>query len=581
MNAIGAENFSLAVASKEGERWVSQPIPGYGIRAVPYLSFLFPFSLSPAGDKLIMVTPVSAIATEWKRYQPADSFERLRFNSADVGRTDPGNLMRPQEYSLVDLKSGRVTPLLGAPNARALAYLGTNQAVWAPDGRRVLVTNTFLPLKGKNGEEDLRRLPCAVASIDLPRLETHCLRFEEADETLALQELAFGRTRNQVLLTTGTSHHLHTTTFQLQQGSWRPDWSQEVGEDLATSGRRRPSTTPGSPDLKLFIQQDLNVPPALWVTDTSRAESYQIWDPNPQFAHIRFGKASAFQWHDRNGLAWKGALVKPVGYVPGKRYPLILQMYSFVAGQFLTDGTDPTAFAARELASVGFMVLQIQKKPDTMTEADPEQGLIGYQSAIDTLSEAGLIDRTKVGVTGFSWTCWYVANALIKDPTLFAAATIADGLDNGYMQYLLFAEGSTPIRRQMESIREGPPFGNGLQHWIDTAPGFHFDQVQAPLRIEAINPWSLLGEWACYASLRMQEKPVDLIYFPHGTHIHQKPLERLESQQGTIDWLLFWLQGYRDPSPTKDAQYQRWDKLRTLWEKSQERGDTPSAPARH
>jgi hypothetical protein len=73
---------------------------------------------------------------------------------------------------------------------------------------------------------------------------------------------------------------------------------------------------------------------------------------------------------------------------------------------------------------------------------------------------------------------------------------------------------------------------------------------------------SILGEWEIYSSLRMQNKPVDLIYFPNGTHIHQKPLERLESQQGNVDWMRFWLQGYEDPDPTKAAQYKRWEQLR-------------------
>jgi hypothetical protein len=164
-------------------------------------------------------------------------------------------------------------------------------------------------------------------------------------------------------------------------------------------------------------------------------------------------------------------------------------------------------------------------------------------------------------VVGFSWTCWYAVNALIQDPKLFAAATIADGLDNSYMQYLIFGVGS-PLRRQMERIRGTSPFGDGLKKWVEEAPGFHLDQVQAPVRIEAINPGSVLQEWELYASLRIQNKPVDLIYFPHGTHIHQKPMERLESQQGNVDWLRFWLQGYVDPDPAKQAQYKRWQALR-------------------
>jgi hypothetical protein len=130
------------------------------------------------------------------------------------------------------------------------------------------------------------------------------------------------------------------------------------------------------------------------------------------------------------------------------------------------------------------------------------------------------------------------------------------------MDYHLFGVSSPVIQEQDDRIIGAKPIGDGLKRWWETAPGFHLDRVQTPLRIEAIDPLSLLGEWEIYSSLRMQDKPVDLIYFPFGTHIHQKPLERLESQQGNVDWFRFWLQGYEDPAPAKRGQYERWESLR-------------------
>jgi hypothetical protein len=53
-----------------------------------------------------------------------------------------------------------------------------------------------------------------------------------------------------------------------------------------------------------------------------------------------------------------------------------------------------------------------------------------------------------------------------------------------------------------------------------------------------------------------------MIYFPEGTHVHERPLERFESQQGNVDWMRFWLQGFEDPDPSKRAQYQRWEHIR-------------------
>ncbi len=106
---------------------------------------------------------------------------------------------------------------------------------------------------------------------------------------------------------------------------------------------------------------------------------------------------------------------------------------------------------------------------------------------------------------------------------------------------------------------------------------FHLDTVQTPVRIETITPSSILGEWELYSSLQFQNTPVDLIYFPNGTHIHQKPLERLESQQGNVDWMRFWLQGYEDPEPAKKAQYERWEHLRELQNAQDNTAGPPAA----
>jgi hypothetical protein len=71
-----------------------------------------------------------------------------------------------------------------------------------------------------------------------------------------------------------------------------------------------------------------------------------------------------------------------------------------------------------------------------------------------------------------------------------------------------------------------------------------------------------LEEWEIYASLWKQGKPVDLVYFPNGQHILQKPLERLASQQGNVDWFRFWLKGEEEADPIKARQYALWRQLR-------------------
>jgi hypothetical protein len=52
-----------------------------------------------------------------------------------------------------------------------------------------------------------------------------------------------------------------------------------------------------------------------------------------------------------------------------------------------------------------------------------------------------------------------------------------------------------------------------------------------------------------------------MIYIPDGVHILEKPWERMESQDATVDWFCFWLKDEEDPDPAKAEQCVRWREL--------------------
>jgi dipeptidyl aminopeptidase/acylaminoacyl peptidase len=585
----GPENFSVWVMKKSHGEWKSTWMPNLSFRDERSLSFLSQFKLSPEGDKLIGLAPVTKVPALWQSYDPAAGYEHTRLRSNDPELTRDTELNKPQEYSLIDLVKGKSIPLVDAPNALSLAYVEKNRVAWAPDERRALVTNTFLPLdQGTLSARSAHTTPCAVASVDIPSLHADCLLSDEGKirtdgmrqpYSEGVLDIAFGVNDDEVLLLIDHGSGKRTVeTYRFNDGAWKSSDSMPVSATAETVAEATTRKKTDMGDIQLVVKQSLNDPPTLWAQDKQTAAERQLWDPNPQFAHIEFGNASLYQWKDKTGHEWTGGLVKPVGYVPGRRYPLVIQMYKFYNDEFMTNGSFPSAFAARELASAGIMVLVVEKYPNTLSYVDPEMALNGYRSAIEHLSEAGLIDSSKVGVVGFSASCWLVGNALVNAPHLFAAATIADGIQNSYMEYH-FA--GLALREQMEKTNGSKPFGEGLKTWVNEAVGFHLDRVQTPVRVEAITPLSILGEWELYSSLQIQNKPVDLIYFPNGTHIHQKPLERLESQQGDVDWMRFWLQGYEDSDPSKADQYKRWEHLRELQDAENKADSQPIAAKPH
>jgi hypothetical protein len=138
------------------------------------------------------------------------------------------------------------------------------------------------------------------------------------------------------------------------------------------------------------------------------------------------------------------------------------------------------------------------------------------------------------------------------------------------MNYLLWPNTDSVL------VNGGSPVGPGIASWLKSSPGFNLDKVRAPVRIEYYGRANFLGGWQLFSSLSLLEKPVDFVWLPYGTHLLVKPWERLTSQQGNVDWFVFWLEGAKDSVPSKREQYARWEELRSLPNENDKYRDIPS-----
>ena len=520
-------------------------------------------AISPHGGAVVVALAVQRVPRSWQSYLTTQSWLHFRGATGPADSTRAGGgWVWPTQYAIVDLRRRTVTRLVDAPVGRSGGFVDASKAVWSPTGHAILLTNTYLPLDHVDTAEGARRSrPCAAAVVIVPKRETSCVVFSESsDQVSILRDAAFGARDREVSVRMWSYHGEEWRHYVYEDGKWRPaSLAPQPADALAGFGSKPSRLASG---LSVTVKQELNVPPALWATDEATGQSRELWNPSPQLKTLALGEASTYKWKDSSGYEWTGGLIKPTGYIAGNRYPLVIETHGFRGeAEFITDGSFTTAFAARPLASSGFVVLETRVRNDQVDTADEAPGAVQeYEAAITRLDADGLVDRTRVGIIGFSRTCYHAESALIQYPEQYSAASIADGIDASYLQHLLFGEGSDYIHTG-EGIYGVSPFGDGLKKWVEAAPGFNLNRVQTPLLIQAILPPAVLEEWEIYASLRLQHKPVDLMYIPDGQHILQKPLERLASQQTNLDWFRFWLQGYEDPDKSKVEQYQRWEEL--------------------
>lgn len=518
-------------------------------------------SLAPDGRSVATALAVANIPQEWEMLYPPTPYSihrRIKAGRQDLSAID-GQLY-VSEYVVIDLCSGKVKPITNTPIADAAGWESFPSADWSADGQFVVLSNIFVPSNADTSLSQLSR-PC-VAVVDLVKGSTSCLermkgyssdRYEEGFHWINSVRFVPGSDSQVIVSYSMVDGPLGSTTYErASDQSW-----------TATTEAQKPVNHDGS--IEVSVKQDLNDPPVLVATDRSTNASRIFLEPNPQLKDIELGEASVFKWIDKRGRDWVGGLYTPPDYVRGRRYPLVIQPHGFLNHLFIPSGLFTSAHAARELAAKGIMVLQVADCPYTATPEEASCNVAGYEAAVERLAAEGSVDPNRLGIIGFSRTCYYVMDALTTSTLLFKAASVTSGVLMGYVNYIEEVDAQGNNLREEPVIYGAQPFGGGLQPWLKRSPEFNMDKVKTPLQVVAIGAPDVHWMWEPYAALRYLNKPVDLVVLTQeGTHPLTNPAQRMVSQGGTVDWFDFWLNGHEDPDPAKTEQYERWRELRRL-----------------
>jgi hypothetical protein len=337
------------------------------------------------------------------------------------------------------------------------------------------------------------------------------------------------------------------------------------------------------------VHETVTSPEALFKYKPGQSQISVLTNFTAQFGVLHSASVRRIQWTTMDGLNVTGLLFLPPDYVPGKRYPLVIETKRD-DGWFNCDygpGHFPS-FAPQPIASAGIMYLArtgYGEDFDQKAEADHEPkgypGEIGgvvetmdiWDSAVETLSKQGLVDDSKVGIIGFSRTGSEVEFDLFRSRIHYAAATVTDNIQYDLSEYWLI-----PTAAVSDEARfGGPPFGKTLENWQKYSLSYNFEKVHTPLLMEEMGygiPGNL-GLWnevpamvAPYleitTSLTRLNKPFEMYYYPNDVHQIDHPRGREASMQRNVDWYRFWLQGYERPNPEDPDQYKRWEHLREL-----------------
>lgn len=551
---VRPRNYLLAVVNGKPFEVKSNGAP-----FVPVWGGRSDLALSPDGQSVVTQVVVPEVPVAWETLYPSpDAAYPWTIRAGHQDQQSGTDSVR--QYVLIHLQTGSVRALTDAPESALSGWETAASPSWSSDGQAVLLPGTFIRSKHQEPSR-----PC-IAVVEIGSGTSSCVETlsgiirmtAESGSHFVTSTRFINGDRHGIVVDFSTlpNHALGATEYRrVSDGEWQVVGRSGRGSEIRRNG------------LEITVEEAFDRPPLLVAKE--KGTSRVIWDPNPQLKNIDLGQASVYRWKDNEGRQRVGGLYKPSDYKPERHYPLVIQTHGFFESYFHASGLYPPANAAREMAAVGIVVLQVAE--DDCVTLKPDEGpcAVGaYEAAARKLVSEGLVDPERIGIVGFSRTCYYVMETLTSESLRIRAASVTSGLMMTYLQYMLLGGGREDlggIGHQFNAVIGASPFGEGLQQWLKRSPGFNLDKVDAPLLIVAEGSSSLLfSMWEPYAGLHYLNRPVDLIILNTREHVVTNPAVRMAAQSETVDWFRFWLKDEEDPDPAKKEQYIRWRDLRKL-----------------
>ena len=263
----------------------------------------------------------------------------------------------------------------------------------------------------------------------------------------------------------------------------------------------------------IYRMSDGNRPDEIWAASENFSERKQLTDLNSQLADLPLSKTELIEYLDIDGNTLYGILYYPVGYEPGRKYPLVAEIYE----QFFDNGYNENMNLITAQGWFGF-------RPSVRFEEGfpGEAWLKAVPSAINKLVDRGIVDNDKIGVYGQSYG-GYAVNLLITQTDRFAAAANVSGKVN-MISFLGDSPRITTRNYRAAEIgqdRIGATLWEQPQKYIEHSAIMFADRINTPLlMLSGEGDWNVpaTNQREMYYALRRLEKEVVWVNYMSGGH---------------------------------------------------------------
>jgi dipeptidyl aminopeptidase/acylaminoacyl peptidase len=290
----------------------------------------------------------------------------------------------------------------------------------------------------------------------------------------------------------------------------------------------------------VFVGREANWPGELYHVGNLDGTPRRLTEFNRELAGKALGRVETVSWQGPDGFSQNGVVVYPPGYTTGRQYPLVLNIHGGPMG----TSTESWSTSNQLLAAQGWIVFNPNYRGSNNMGDKFQSAVVNdagdgpgrdVMSGVAALKAKGVIDPSRIAVTGWSYGGYMTAWLTAKYPD-FRAAVAGAAVTDWFDWYNLadmntwagFGLGGSPWKND-----------NAMNYWRQS-PMAYAHQIKTPTLILSTSGdprVTVTQSYKLYHALKDNGTPVQFIVYPTGGHFPPDPVHQRDVWRRWVDWI--------------------------------------------